>query len=266
MGTLHGGMLLPAPASAQRSVAHVHRQLARHRVRQHDRRAAVSGDRRDGRRGAARQRAACSEGVVARQRADRRHHGLHCGASHRRDESAAGVACRDLRVAPRCYRVDRIGSAWHGGRIRRPATCFVACRSIALAAAVYECACRACNGTTSPDAEWLACGPAWPAALVLAFGSAFDPMLYVLLVPLLAMALIASVIRRSWVGVRRVFIVLAVPPALLMPWSARLWHHPALLVLGVGQPSAGLASQAVTGDRHAAAAPGRCVAATDLAV
>src|ERR1019366_8211482 len=82
--------------------------------------------------------------------------------------------------------------------------------------------------------------PAWPAALVLAFGAALDPMLYVLLVPLLALALIASLIRRSWVGVRRVLIVLAVPPALLMPWSARLWQHPALLVLGVGQPSAQL--------------------------
>src|SRR5450631_1377963 len=82
--------------------------------------------------------------------------------------------------------------------------------------------------------------PAWPAAVVLAFGSAFDPMLYVLLAPLLALALIASLIRRSWVGLRRVLIVLAVPPALLMPWSARLWHHPALLVLGVGQPTAGL--------------------------
>jgi len=82
--------------------------------------------------------------------------------------------------------------------------------------------------------------PAWPAGLVLAFGAAFDPMLYVLLAPLLAMALIASLARRSWVGMRRVVIVLAVPPALLMPWSARLWHHPALLVLGVGQPSAQL--------------------------
>ena len=82
--------------------------------------------------------------------------------------------------------------------------------------------------------------PAWPAGLVLAFGAAFDPMLYVLLAPLLAVALIASLVRRSWVGVRRVLIVLAVPPALLMPWSARLLHHPALLVLGVGQPSAQL--------------------------
>ncbi len=79
--------------------------------------------------------------------------------------------------------------------------------------------------------------PAWPAGLVLAFGAAFDPMLYVLLAPLLAVALIVSLARRSWVGVRRVLIVIAVPPALLMPWSARLWHHPALLVLGVGQPS-----------------------------
>jgi hypothetical protein len=82
--------------------------------------------------------------------------------------------------------------------------------------------------------------PAWPAALVLAFGAAFDPMLYVLSAPLLAMALIAALIRRSWVGVRRVLIVFVVPPALLMPWSARLWQHPALLALGVGQPSAQL--------------------------
>jgi GT2 family glycosyltransferase len=82
--------------------------------------------------------------------------------------------------------------------------------------------------------------PAWPAALVLAFAAAFDPMLYVLLAPLLALALIVSLIRLSWVGVRRVLIVFVVPPALLMPWSARLWHHPALLALGVGQPSTGL--------------------------
>jgi GT2 family glycosyltransferase len=84
--------------------------------------------------------------------------------------------------------------------------------------------------------------PAWPAALMLAFGAAFDPMLYVLLAPLLALALIVSIVRLSWVGVRRAVVVIALPPALLLPWSARLWHHPALLVLGVGQPRSGLQS------------------------
>src|SRR5450432_419257 len=84
--------------------------------------------------------------------------------------------------------------------------------------------------------------PAWPASLLLAFGAAFDPLLYVLLVPLLALALLVSIVRLSWVGVRRTCVVLAVPPTLLLPWSARLWHHPALLVLGLGQPRAGLQS------------------------
>ena len=117
--------------------------------------------------------------------------------------------------------------------------CPVACCSVIAAAVVHACTCRTFNS----EKVWTASGwrPARMArGLVLAFGAAFDPMLYVLLAPLLAMALIASLARRSWVGVRRVVIVLAVPPALLMPWSARLWHHPALLVLGVGQPSAQL--------------------------
>jgi GT2 family glycosyltransferase len=81
---------------------------------------------------------------------------------------------------------------------------------------------------------------AWRAALLLAIATAFDPMLYVLLFPLLAAALVVAIVRRSWVGIRRVLIVLVVPPALLLPWSGRLWHHPALVVLGVGQPRAQL--------------------------
>ena len=82
--------------------------------------------------------------------------------------------------------------------------------------------------------------PAWLAALALAIAAAFDPLTYLLLFPLLAVALIAAIVRLSWVGVRRALVLLAVPPALLMPWSARLLHHPALAVLGVGQPRAGL--------------------------
>ena len=82
--------------------------------------------------------------------------------------------------------------------------------------------------------------PAWSAALVLAIATAFEPLLYVLLLPLLATALVVSAVRVSWLGVRRAAVVLAVPPVLLLPWSARVWHHPALLVLGIGQPHAGL--------------------------
>ncbi|MDQ1484731.1 MAG: hypothetical protein QOJ62_424, partial [Actinomycetota bacterium] len=84
--------------------------------------------------------------------------------------------------------------------------------------------------------------PAWTAALALAVATAFDPLVYALLAPLLVVALLVALLRRSWLGVRRAIVVLAVPPALLLPWSARLIHHPALLVLGVGQPSAQLQS------------------------
>jgi hypothetical protein len=82
--------------------------------------------------------------------------------------------------------------------------------------------------------------PAWLAALALAIAAAFDPLTYLLLFPLLVVALIAAIARLSWVGVRRALVLLAVPPALLMPWSARLLHHPALAVLGIGQSRAGL--------------------------
>jgi GT2 family glycosyltransferase len=81
---------------------------------------------------------------------------------------------------------------------------------------------------------------AWRAALLLAIATAFDPMLYVLLFPLIATALIVALVRRSWVGIRRVLIALVLPPSLLLPWSGRLWHHPALVVLGIGQPRAQL--------------------------
>ena len=81
---------------------------------------------------------------------------------------------------------------------------------------------------------------AWRAALLLAIATAFDPMLYVLLFPLVAAALVVAIVRRSWVGIRRVLVILVLPPVLLLPWSGRLWHHPALVVLGVGQPRAQL--------------------------
>jgi GT2 family glycosyltransferase len=84
--------------------------------------------------------------------------------------------------------------------------------------------------------------PAWAAAGVLAVGAAFDPLLYVLLAPLVLAAFGASVVRRSFLGVRRAFVVLAVPPLLLLPWTARVVAHPALLVTGVGLPQPGLQS------------------------
>jgi GT2 family glycosyltransferase len=85
--------------------------------------------------------------------------------------------------------------------------------------------------------------PAWPAALMLAIAAAFEPLVYVLLMPLIALALIVAAARLSWVGVRRAAIVFALPPVLLLPWSAQLLHHPSLAVLGVGQPRLDLQSR-----------------------
>ncbi len=82
--------------------------------------------------------------------------------------------------------------------------------------------------------------PAWSAGLVLAIATAFEPLLYVLLLPLLVTALVASAVRVVMAWCAACCRLLAVPPVLLLPWSARVWQHPALLALGVGQPRAGL--------------------------
>ncbi len=83
---------------------------------------------------------------------------------------------------------------------------------------------------------------AWWAALLLAICAAFDPMCYVLLAPLAFIALLVAVARRSVVRSWRAVVLIVIPPVLLLPWSARVWHHPALLATGVGQAGPGLQS------------------------
>ncbi len=80
----------------------------------------------------------------------------------------------------------------------------------------------------------------WGAGLVLAAASAFDPVVYLLLGPLIVVATVGAVVRRSWWGLWRGLVVLVVPPLLLLPWSARLLTHPELFAVGIGQQDAGL--------------------------
>ena len=81
---------------------------------------------------------------------------------------------------------------------------------------------------------------AWLGSLVLMVAMAFDPIVYALLGPVLVGALLAGIVRRSFVGVSRALVFLVVPPLLLLPWTARLISHPALIVSGLGQSSSGL--------------------------
>ncbi len=152
-GTPYGGMLLPAPVGCKRSVAHLRSELARHRIRQHDRCAAVSGDSRDRGDGVARQRATRGQGVAARKRADCRPLGLHRVAPGRDVEAAARLAFRNVCVAACRDRIDRGGPARYGGCLRRPAPCFVDDGSVVAAAAVSACARSACLGTSGRTAR-----------------------------------------------------------------------------------------------------------------
>jgi GT2 family glycosyltransferase len=88
--------------------------------------------------------------------------------------------------------------------------------------------------------RWQGARPAWAAAIPFTVASAFDPIVFVLLVPLMFIALIVGIARRSWLAVRRAVVLIVVPPALLLPWTIRVWQHPALLVTGVGRTSADL--------------------------
>jgi GT2 family glycosyltransferase len=80
----------------------------------------------------------------------------------------------------------------------------------------------------------------WSAGLVLAVASAFDPIVYVMLAPVVLAASLAALARRAWWGIWRGLIVAVIPLLLLMPWSARVWHNPRLLAVGVGQQDPGL--------------------------
>jgi GT2 family glycosyltransferase len=79
------------------------------------------------------------------------------------------------------------------------------------------------------------------AGLSLAIVTAFAPLVWVIAVPalLLGVAFMATEWERPLAVVRRlpaVVITLAVPVAVLVPWSGRLFAHPRLVLTGVGLP------------------------------
>jgi GT2 family glycosyltransferase len=90
--------------------------------------------------------------------------------------------------------------------------------------------------------RWQGARPAWAAAIPFTVAAAFDPIVFVLLGPLMLVALIVGIGRRSWLAVRRAVVILVVPPALLLPWTIRVWHHPALIVTGIGRSATDLAA------------------------
>jgi GT2 family glycosyltransferase len=82
--------------------------------------------------------------------------------------------------------------------------------------------------------------PGWAAAIPLAVGTAFDPVLFVLLGPLILLALLVGLARRRWLAAARALVLLVVPPLLLLPWTARVVGHPALIAAGLGRSDPGL--------------------------
>ncbi|HEX7106180.1 MAG TPA: glycosyltransferase, partial [Acidothermaceae bacterium] len=83
---------------------------------------------------------------------------------------------------------------------------------------------------------------AWVAAVPLTIATAFDPTAYLLLGAVIFIALVWALARRAFLRAGRALVLLAAPPVLLLPWTARLVDHPALVVAGVGQVSPGLQS------------------------
>jgi len=84
---------------------------------------------------------------------------------------------------------------------------------------------------------------AWVASVPLTIATAFDPMAYVLLGAVVFVALMWALAQRAFARAGGALVLLVVPPVLLLPWSARLVAHPALIVAGVGQVSPGLQSR-----------------------
>jgi GT2 family glycosyltransferase len=82
----------------------------------------------------------------------------------------------------------------------------------------------------------------WSAGLLFAVAVAFDPIVYLMLGPLILAASIGALARRSWWGIWRGIAVLAVPMLLLLPWSAQLFSHPGRLATGIGQQQPALQS------------------------
>ena len=98
-------------------------------------------------------------------------------------------------------------------------------------------------------------GRAWLAGLLLAVVVAFVPTAWVL-------ALLAGVgtvllwSPRSWRAWWRLGVVLAVPPVVLLPWTAHALHDRATLLLEAGAPSAALADRDLPAWHLAVANPG----------
>ena len=82
-------------------------------------------------------------------------------------------------------------------------------------------------------------GAAWGAGLLLAVLTAFAPVLWPLTVLAGAGLLLLGAPRLGWA---RLGVVAIVPPVLLLPWSLRALHEPALWVLDVGATRVGTGS------------------------
>jgi len=65
----------------------------------------------------------------------------------------------------------------------------------------------------------------------------------VLLGTIVFISVVWALAQRAFVRAGGALVLLVVPPVLLLPWSARLIAHPALIVAGVGQVSPGLQSR-----------------------
>lgn len=91
---------------------------------------------------------------------------------------------------------------------------------------------------------------AWLPALGLTVVVAFSPVLYLLMAPLLVVALLAGVGLAARRGNRRrgfrralaAVILLAVPPLALLPWTRTLLDHPRAALTGFGPAASGLVS------------------------
>jgi len=90
--------------------------------------------------------------------------------------------------------------------------------------------------------RWQGTRPAWAASIPLTVATAFDPIVFALVGSLVVVALGYALVRRAWLSARRAVVMLVVPPVLLLPWTIRLWHHPSLIVAGVGRTAPGLQS------------------------
>ena len=96
---------------------------------------------------------------------------------------------------------------------------------------------------------------AWVAGLLLAVVVAFVPSAW-LVAGLAGAGAVALWRLREWKAWARLAIVLAVPPVLLMPWTAHLLHDRSALLLEAGAPSAALADRALPAWHVAVANPG----------